>query len=190
MNSEEKRLPPGQHAVTKMVAMPPIGGSHPHIEKKDWRLRVHGEVEKEAAWTWEEFNRLPQKDFTVDFHCVTHWSKLDQPFFGVNFSDIIKVVTPKPTANFVIFECADGYTTNVPFEELKQKLAFIATKMNGAEIEDKFGGPARVVIPHLYAWKSAKFVRGIRFQANDEPGFWETRGYNNHGDPWKEERYS
>jgi DMSO/TMAO reductase YedYZ molybdopterin-dependent catalytic subunit len=184
------KLPPGQHAVTKMVAMPPIGGSHPHIDKKDWRLRVCGEVENEIIWNWEEFNKLTQKDFVVDFHCVTHWSKLDQPFFGVEFSDVLRIVKPKPKAKFVIFESADGYTSNVVLKELKENFAFIATKMNGVEIEDKFGGPARVVIPHLYAWKSTKYLTAIRFQEKDEPGFWETRGYNNHGDPWKEERYS
>jgi DMSO/TMAO reductase YedYZ molybdopterin-dependent catalytic subunit len=132
---------------------------------------------------------LPQEKFIVDFHCVTHWSKLDQGFVGVALAEIFKLVRPKPSAKFVIFEGYDGYTTNVSMAELKNNSAFIAVKMDGKEIEDRFGGPARVVIPHLYAWKSAKFIKAIRFQEKDEPGFWETRGYHNHGDPWKEERY-
>ncbi len=189
-SKKDNRLPPGQHVVPEIVAMPPISDNYSHLAKKDWQLHVYGEVEKETSWNWEEFNALAQKDFIIDFHCVTHWSKLDQPFFGVDFSDILKIVKPKLKANFVIFESFDGYTTNVSLEELRQNTAFIATKMNGQEIEDKFGGPARVVIPHLYAWKSAKFIKAIRFQEKDEPGFWEQRGYHNHGDPWKEERYS
>jgi DMSO/TMAO reductase YedYZ molybdopterin-dependent catalytic subunit len=184
------RLPPGQHKISKMVAMPPISGRYPHIEKKDWKLRVCGEVKKEKIWNWQEFLKLPQRDFKIDFHCVTSWSKLDQEFSGVAFQEIIKAVEPKASARFVIFECYDGYSTNVPLAELKDNVAFIATKMDGQDIEDPFGGPARVVIPHLYAWKSAKFLKAIRFAKDDEPGYWETRGYHNHGDPWKEERYS
>ena len=186
----KKRLPPGQHAVARMVAMPPITHKYPQIEKEKWQLKVYGQTAKEMIWNWAEFSKLPQKDYKIDFHCVTHWSKLDQEFTGVDFKEILKIVEPKPRAKFVIFECYDGYTTNVPLKELKENIAFIATKMDGQDIEDKFGGPARIVIPHLYAWKSAKFLKAIRFQNQDEPGFWEARGYHNHGDPWKEERYS
>ncbi len=190
INAKRDRLPPGQHVVSKMVAMPPIRGKYPHIEKKDWNLRAYGEVEKEKIWNWDEFLKLPQKDYKIDFHCVTSWSKLDQEFTGIDFSGISKAVSPKPAALYVIFECYDGYTTNLSLKELKENIAFVAIKMDGQEIEDKFGGPARVVIPHLYAWKSAKFLEAIRFEQQDEPGFWETRGYHNHGDPWQEERYS
>lgn len=139
---------------------------------------------------WEEFIKLPQKNYKIDFHCVTSWSRLDQEFEGIDFLNVIEAASPKPEALYVIFECYDGYTTNLALRELKENTAFVAIKMDGQEIEDKFGGPARVVIPHLYAWKSAKFLKAIRFEKNDEPGFWETRGYHNHGDPWKEERYS
>ncbi|OGZ33650.1 MAG: hypothetical protein A2Y98_01820 [Candidatus Portnoybacteria bacterium RBG_19FT_COMBO_36_7] len=184
------RLPPGQHTVARMVAMPPITGEYPHIKKKEWKLRVYGEVEKETTIDWQEFFGLPQKEYKIDFHCVTRWSRLDQEFSGVDFAEILKIARPKSSARHVIFECFDGYTTNVPLKELKSNTAFIATKMDDQEIEDKFGGPARAVIPHLYAWKSAKFLKSIRFEKKDEPGFWESRGYHNHGDPWKEERYS
>ena len=173
-----------------MVAMPPITGKYPHIEKKDWNLRVYGQVKKEKIWNWQSFLKLPQKNYKIDFHCVTHWSKLNQKFTGIDFFDIIEAVFSKPAARYVIFECCDGYMTNLALEELKENIAFVAVKMDNKEIEDKFGGPARVVIPHLYAWKSAKFLKAIRFQAQDQAGFWETRNYHNHGDPWKEERYS
>jgi len=186
----KNRLPPGQRRVSDMIAMPPIKGAHPHLSKEKWQLQIYGEVTKEITWNWNEFNDLPQKDFLIDFHCVTHWSKLDQPFSGVDFSEIIKATKPLPSAKYIIFEGADGYMTNVALAELKDNLAFIATKMNGKEIEDKFDGPARVVIPHLYGWKSTKYVIAIKFQSQDELGFWEKRGYHNHGDPWKEERYS
>jgi len=188
--SKKDRIPPGQFVSQKLVAMPPIREKYPHIEKKEWKLRAYGEVKKEKTWNWDEFLRLPQKNYKIDFHCVTSWSKLDQEFTGIDFFDIIGAVFPKPAALYVIFECYDGYTTNLQLQELKENIAFVAVKMDGRDIEDKFGGPVRVVIPHLYAWKSAKFLKAIRFQEQDEPGFWETRGYNNHGDPWQEERYS
>jgi len=187
---KKDRLPPGQRETPAMVAMPPITSDYPHIEKKDWRLKVYGEVAQPQDWNWEEFLKLPSTEYKIDFHCVTHWSKLDQEFTGVALAEIIKVAAPKASAKFVIFECADGYTTNVSLKELQENVAFIAFQMDGQDIPDKFGGPARVVIPHLYAWKSAKFLTTIRFQTEDEPGFWETRGYHNHGDPWQEERYS
>jgi DMSO/TMAO reductase YedYZ molybdopterin-dependent catalytic subunit len=188
--ANKDRLPPGQHVVSRMVAMPPISGKYPNIEKEKWSLRAYGLVKNEKTWTWPEFLKLQQRDFKIDFHCVTSWSRFDQEFSGVAFEYIIKAVSPKPETKFVIFECYDGYSTNVPLAELKENVAFVATKMDGRDIKDKFGGPARAVIPHLYAWKSAKFLKAVRFEELDEPGFWETRGYHNHGDPWKEERYS
>jgi DMSO/TMAO reductase YedYZ molybdopterin-dependent catalytic subunit len=184
----QDRLPPGQRSVDKMIAMPPITASYPHIEKSDWKLKVYGEVGNEKEWSWEEFLALPQKKFKIDFHCVTTWSKLDQEFLGVDFEDILKETRPKDSAKFVIFESFDGYSTNISLDELKRNIAFIAIKMDNKEIEVEFGGPARLVVPHLYAYKSAKFLKAIRFQQKDEPGFWESRGYHNHADPWKEER--
>lgn len=185
-----KGLPPGQYEVPSMVAMPPITLRYPHVSKEQWSLRVYGEVAKEIKWNWDEFLKFPQQEFRIDFHCVTRWSKFDQVFVGVPFAAIVEAVQPTKQAQFVIFECNDGYTTNVPFAELNENVCFIATSMNGKEIPDRYGGPVRAVIPHLYGWKSAKFLSAIRFQANDEPGFWEVRGYHNHADPWTEERFS
>ncbi len=184
------RVPPHQRAVNAMVAMPPVVNSYPHIEKNEWALKLYGEVAHEKQINWEEFTKLPIKDYTVDFHCVTSWSKLDQKFSGVDLKSLFDLCSPTEKAKYVIFECIEGYTTNIPYQELKNNVGFVAIKMDGADIPDNFGGPARAVVPHLYGWKSAKHLKAIRFSEKDEPGFWEIRGYNNHGDPWKEERYN
>lgn len=186
----QERIPPGQRIVPAMIAMPPIVRTYPHIDPAAWMLRVYGEVEEEAEWNWESVVNLSPQEFVVDFHCVTHWSKLDQGFTGVPFSEIISRVKPNPNVTHVIFECVEGYTTNVEYGDVANHVAFLAFEMDGKPIEDKFGGPVRAVIPHLYGWKSAKWVTGIRFVSKDEPGFWEVRGYHNHADPWNEERYS
>ena len=188
--SISREVPPGQRIVSSMVAMPPIISGYPHIPKEMWKLKVYGGVESPMTWDWEAFNQFPKQDYVVDFHCVTSWTKLGQNFTGVPFMEIVKLVKPKSNVKNVIFECIEGYTTNVIYQELLDNPAFIALKMDGADIEDKYGGPVRSVIPHLYGWKSAKHLVAIRFQEQDEPGFWEVRGYNNHADPWKEERYS
>ncbi len=184
------KLPPHQRLVSAMVAMPPIVSKYPHVEKSEWGLYLYGNVENETHLNWKTFLELPSKDYEVDFHCVTSWSKLGQSFTGVNFCEMIKLCSPRESTRFVIFESYDGYTTNVSYKELQDKLCFIAFKMDGSDIVDKYGGPVRAVIPHLYGWKSAKHLKAIRFSEVDELGFWEVRGYHNHGDPWKEERYS
>lgn len=184
------RIPPHQRNVSAMIAMPPIISSYPHIEKSEWELKLYGLVEEEVTLNWETFSKLSSKDFTVDFHCVTSWSKLDQKFTGVDFKELTKLCIPRSSVSYVIFESYDGYTTNIPYKELLENVCFIAFKMEDKDIEDKYGGPVRAVVPHLYGWKSAKHLKAIRFSQKDEPGFWEVRGYNNHGDPWKEERYS
>lgn len=188
--SGDGRIPPGQRLVEGMVAMPSIIASYPHVPKSEWKLRVYGEVTSEREYDWDTVRSLPIREYEVDFHCVTHWSKLGQKFSGVPFRDFVDAVKPSETVKHVIFECADGYTTNVPYDELLTHEAFLALRMDGEDIEDRYGGPARMVIPHLYGWKSAKHLVGIRFQMQDEPGFWETRGYHNHGDVFREERYS
>lgn len=187
---DNPRVPPGQRLVEEMVAMAPIIDEHPVVSKEDWKLKIYGEVENPVELNWEEFHKLPIHKYTIDFHCVTRWSKLDQGFTGVDFKDIVDLVKPKNSAKFVIWEGYDGYTTNTVYQELKDNLAFIAVQKDGKDIEPKFGGPARAVIPHLYGWKSCKYLNGIKFVNKDEEGFWEVRGYNNHGNPWKEERYS
>lgn len=188
--SGDGRIPPGQRPVERMVAMPSIIADYPHVPKSEWKLRVFGEVASEREYDWDAVRSLPVREYEVDFHCVTHWSKLGQKFSGVPFRVFVDAVNPAETVRHVIFECADGYTTNVPYDELLEHEAFLAFRMDGEDIEDRYGGPARMVIPHLYGWKSAKHVIGIRFQAQDEPGFWETRGYHNHGDAFREERYA
>ena len=138
-----------------------------------------------------DLEKLGIEDFTFDIHCVTSWSRLDQKFQGVNFSKILEIVQPKANAKYVVFESRnDGYSTNVSLAELHENPAIIATAIDGAPIPLAYGGPIRMVIPHLYYWKSSKYVTDIRFLSEDEPGFWEVRGYHNHADPWKEERYS
>lgn len=189
--NQKPRLPPGQRQASSWVAMPPIRWDYPNVKKSDWRLKIYGLVETEKYYTWDEFNTLEQKDYTIDFHCVTRWSRLDQNFTGVNFKTILDIVRPTPEAKFVIFESDDGYTTNLSLKELQgYEDVIIATQMDNAPIPVKFGGPVRVIIPQLYGWKSAKFLCGIRFVKDDQPGYWETRGYHNHGSPWAEERYS
>lgn len=183
-------LPPGQRLVQKMIAMPPIVSEYPHIDVSDYKLRVYGEVEYPLEFDFAELSAMGVKDRVVDFHCVTRWSKLNQDFSGVDFGLVVNKVKPKPAASFVVFEGIEGYTTNVSLSELIKFDAFIATKMDSKDIPDEYGGPVRMVVPNLYGWKSAKHLVGIRFVAGDEPGFWEVRGYHNHGDPWNEERYS
>ncbi len=186
----ENRLPPGQRAVPKLVAMPPITPTYPVIDKTNWRLIISGLVEIPEELNWEQFLQLPQQEYIVDFHCVTHWSKLDQVFTGVDLQNIFQRAKPHKTVKHVIFASYDGYTTNVVYNELQNEVGFVAVTMNGEAIESKYGGPARVVVPHLYGWKSAKFIHEIRFVSEDEPGFWEVRGYSNNAHPWSEERYS
>jgi DMSO/TMAO reductase YedYZ molybdopterin-dependent catalytic subunit len=182
-------LPPGQRLVEKMVAMPPIVDRYPHIERSEYSLKIYGEVENEIKLGWTELSNLGLDNFVVDFHCVTRWSKLGQNFSGVSLKKIIELVVPKDVST-IVFEGVEGYTTNVPFKEAVDNGAFVALKMDGQNIEDQYGGPVRMVVPNLYGWKSAKHLVGIKFLPEDEPGFWEVRGYHNHGDPWKEERYS
>ncbi|MBU1970315.1 molybdopterin-dependent oxidoreductase [Patescibacteria group bacterium] len=183
-------LPCGQHEVDHMIAMPPITPDYPVVLKKDWTLKIHGEVKNELTYSFAELVQLGTQEFVVDFHCVTRWSKLDQQFIGVDFQKILQKAQPLDSAKHVIFESYDNYTTNLVLAELNNAVCFLATEMGNKEINPKFGGPVRAVVPHLYGWKSAKFLSGIKFTRRDEPGFWECQGYHNHGDPWQEERYS
>jgi len=183
------RLPPGQKLIGARFPVLDLGFK-PDFNPKTWRLRVHGEVKNPQEFTFEQLLKLPKTVITADFHCVTHWSKYDVPWGGVRFVDLCEIVQPTDAAAFVITECADGYTTNNPLEELWDEKVLLAYELDGAPLPREHGWPVRMMIPHLYAWKGGKFVRGLRFQDGDEPGFWETRGYHNHGDPWREERYS
>ncbi len=182
------RIPPNQR-LTEGWPVLTYGGT-PRIDLKEWRFVVAGEVEEEVSFTWQEFSALPQTTLTSDIHCVTGWSKLDNEWQGVAFGDLMQRIRPKPQAQHVMVHCYGGYTTNVPLADLLQDGALFAHTHNGKPLPSEHGGPLRLVVPHLYFWKSAKWARGLLFLPEDRPGFWEQYGYHIRGDPWKEERYS
>jgi DMSO/TMAO reductase YedYZ molybdopterin-dependent catalytic subunit len=184
----ENRLPPGQHLTSGFPVLDL--GVRPEISLGEWQLEIGGEVENPRAFTWEEFNGLPQFEDVSDFHCVTTWSKFDCRWSGVAFFTLVDLVRPKPEVEHVLFTSYDGYTTNVRLRDCLDDDVLIATKFDGRPITREHGGPARVIIPKLYAWKGAKFVRRIEFSAADKLGFWEVRGYSNTADPWTEDRFS
>lgn len=185
--NDDARLPPGQRRTGKWPVLDL--GERPRVDPAEWRLAVNGLVENPVTLNWVALGRLPQVDVTADIHCVTSWSLLDVSWQGVAARDLIRLVRPRPTARFVLFRSHDGYSTNVPLSRFDAEDALIATGAGGAPLAPEHGGPARVVIPSLYFWKSAKWVRRITFAAEDAPGYWEVRGYHNNGDPWAEERY-
>ena len=181
------RLPPGQYLTEKWPVL--HAGSVPATNLATWDFRVWGQVEEPLTLTWDEFDALPKSENVQDIHCVTRWSRFDTRFRGVHWSELAKLVKPKPTANFVIAHCEQGYTANVPIEFLEDDLALLATEADGEPLEPEHGWPLRLVIPGKYFWKSAKWLRGIELSSIDKPGFWERYGYHNDADPWKEERY-
>ncbi len=182
----EGRLPPGQSLTQKFPVL--TYGPNPPFIEATWDLRVFGEVENEMRWTWKEFTALPTTKITTDIHCVTRWSKFDTKWEGVLFRDFIKLFGVKPTAKFVIAHCDYGYTTNTPLEIMMGDDVLLAYKYDDKPLEPDHGGPLRTLVPRLYFWKSAKFLRALEFSPVDKPGFWEQAGYHNEGDPWKEER--
>ena len=182
------RLPPGQKLVTHWPVLDL--GVQPEVKPENWRLRVTGLVETQLAWTLPQFMALPQTDSMSDIHCVTSWSRYDNHWRGVSGRTILGLVRPKMDARHVIFHAYDGYTTNVKLSVFAEENVLLAHSWEGQPITREHGGPVRVVVPDWYFWKSAKWVSRIEFSANDQPGFWEVRGYHNEGDPWKEERYS
>src|SRR5579883_1437453 len=171
------RLPPGQKLTTGFPVLDL--GVQPEIPHADWTLRIDGEVEKPVTLDWAAFNALPQVEDVSDFHCVTTWSKFDCRWGGVAFTTLCDLVHPKPSARFVYFTGYDGYSTNVPLAACLDDDVLLATSFDGAPLSRAHGGPARVIIPKLYAWKGSKFVKGIAFLADDKLGFWEVRGYSN-----------
>jgi DMSO/TMAO reductase YedYZ molybdopterin-dependent catalytic subunit len=182
------RLPPGQKLTQGFPVLDL--GVQPEIPLNEWTLTIDGLVENPTVLSWEQLHQLPQVEDVSDFHCVTTWSKYDCRWGGVAFTSVYELVKPKSEAKFVYFTSYDGYSTNVPLEACLDDDVLVATTFDGAPVPREHGGPARVIIPKLYAWKGAKFVRGIAFLAEDKLGFWEVRGYSNTGDPWKEERYA
>jgi DMSO/TMAO reductase YedYZ molybdopterin-dependent catalytic subunit len=179
------RIPPGQYLTTDFPVL--SAGPTPHTPLSQWTFTIDGAVGTARQWTWEELNALPQDTFTVDIHCVTRWSKLDTTWTGVSLDTLLDGV--ETTAEYVSAWCDGGYTTNVPLADLRGRRAWVAHTFDGQPLAPEHGGPARLLVPHLYFWKSAKWVRGLSLTLSDEPGFWEGYGYNNYGDPWQEQRY-
>ena len=180
------RLPPGQRALE---ALRPMGGTPGSPSVSDFRLKIHGEVDKPFELDWAGLLAQPQVEQELDVHCVTGWSLLGASWKGVRLADLAKAAGVKPGARHVIFEAAAGYTANVRLTEALAPDVLIAHRHDGKPLARPHGAPVRAVIPSLYFWKSAKWLTGIKFVARDEPGYWETRGYHNHADPWLEERY-
>jgi DMSO/TMAO reductase YedYZ molybdopterin-dependent catalytic subunit len=184
----ENRLPPGQHLTSGFPVLDL--GIRPEVSSEKWRLEVGGLVENPQTFSWGEFNALPQFEDVSDFHCVTTWSKFDCRWSGVAFFTLAELVKPKPEVKHLLFTSYDGYSTNARLEDCMDDDVLIATQFDGQPISREHGGPARVIIPKLYAWKGAKFVRSIEFTSEDRLGFWELRGYSNTADPWTEDRFS
>ena len=164
-------------------------GPTPRTPLDQWNFTIEGLVREPVIWSWEEFLQLPYQTFIKDIHCVTKWSKLDTRWRGVSVDILLEHIDLPPDARYMTAFCDGGYTTNMPLADVVNGQSFVAYEYDGKPLPAEHGGPARLVVPNLYFWKSAKWVRGLRLMENDQPGFWESLGYNNHGDPWKEERY-
>ena len=183
--ASSSRVPPGQHVVGDFPVL--SAGPTPRPDLARWSFTINGEVDTPKTWSWDELRQLPAEDITVDIHCVTKWSKLDTSWKGVSVDTLMEGVDT--AAEYVVAFSDGGYTTNMPLDEITGHKAWVAYEYDGQPLHPEHGGPARLLVPHLYLWKSAKWVRGITLKNEDEPGFWESNGYNNHGDPWREERY-
>ncbi|MGW3302688.1 sulfite oxidase-like oxidoreductase [Streptomyces rubiginosohelvolus] len=179
------RLPPGQYPTESFPVL--SAGPTPDIPTDRWSFTLTGEAGESRSWTWDEMMALPQEEPTVDIHCVTRWSKFDTRWRGVPLDVFLEAM--ETAADFVVAESFDGYTTNLPLEDVTDGKAWLAHSFDGFALSPDHGGPARLVIPHLYFWKSAKWVKGLRLTLDDEPGFWESAGYHDYGDPWREQRY-
>jgi DMSO/TMAO reductase YedYZ molybdopterin-dependent catalytic subunit len=181
------RIPPGQYFERGFPVL--SAGPTPHTPLDRWDFSILGKVEQAKRWSWDELHALSQEQVTADIHCVTKWSKLDTHWQGVSVQTLLEQVTYPESAKYVIAFCDGGYTTNLPLADVLGGKAWIVYAYEGKPIPPEHGGPARLLVPHLYFWKSAKWVRGLQLVEQDQPGFWESLGYHNHGDPWKEQRY-
>jgi DMSO/TMAO reductase YedYZ molybdopterin-dependent catalytic subunit len=181
------RIPPGQYFERGFPVL--SAGPTPHTPLDRWDFSILGKVEQPKRWSWDELQALSQEQVTADIHCVTKWSKLDTHWQGVSVQTLLEQVTYPESAKYVIALCDGGYTTNLPLADVLGGKAWIVYAYEGKPIPPEHGGPARLLVPHLYFWKSAKWVRGLQLVEQDQPGFWESLGYHNHGDPWKEQRY-
>ena len=182
------RLPPGQYDV---------GGSWPvltaeatpRITRESWSLGVDGLVDRPTTWTWDAVQQLPRSSYSGDIHCVTTWSKFDVVFAGVSLDTLLAAAGPQAEAGFVIAHSATGYTTNLPLADVTEGKAWVVWEFDGRPLTAEHGGPVRLLVPHLYFWKSAKWISRLELTAEDHPGFWERNGYHDRGDPWLEQRY-
>jgi len=179
------RLPPGQYLVTDFPVL--SAGPTPRTPLADWSLSIQGAVDEPRSWSWEDLLALPTERLTRDIHCVTKWTKLDTTWEGVSVDTLLEGVATE--AEYVTAFCDGGYTTNLPLADVTGGKAWIAHTYEGEPLSPEHGGPARLLVPHLYFWKSAKWVRGLELTVEDQPGFWEGFGYHDYGDPWREQRY-
>jgi DMSO/TMAO reductase YedYZ molybdopterin-dependent catalytic subunit len=182
--ADPTRVPPGQYLVDDFPVL--SAGPTPHVPMSEWTFTVTGAVDEVRTWTWDELLTLPAEEITTDIHCVTRWSKLGTEWRGVSLDVLLDDV--ETAAGYVTAFCDGGYTTNLPLDDVVDGQAWIVYEYDGEPLEPEHGGPARLLVPHLYLWKSAKWVRGLELTEDDQPGFWEGLGYHNHGDPWREER--
>lgn len=182
---DDTRLPPGQYLTHDFPVL--SAGPTPRIPVDEWEFVITTESGQAHRWSWPQLLALPSDTPTVDLHCVTTWSKLDTTWEGVSLDTLFEDV--ETTADFAMVHSYGGYTTNLPLQDLLDGQAWIAYRFEGDDLPSAHGGPARLLVPHLYLWKSAKWVRGIQLMADDEPGFWESAGYHDYGDPWREQRY-
>jgi DMSO/TMAO reductase YedYZ molybdopterin-dependent catalytic subunit len=187
-DEEIARVPPGQHVVRDFPVL--HAGGIPRTAPADWDMRVFGLVENELRWDYGEFRALATARQTCDIHCVTSWTKLDTEWEGVPMAWVLDQARPHDAATHVIAHAEEGYTANLPIEEIRRDDVMLAYRFDGAELTPEHGGPLRLLVPRLYFWKSAKWLRRLEFVAGDRPGYWERLGYSNTADPWKEERYA
>src|SRR5687767_9345942 len=185
-DADPSRVPPGQYVTDGFPVL--SAGPTPHTPLDQWTFSIVDDGGALKTWTWEEFRALPSETPTVDIHCVTRWSKFGTTWEGVSVDTLLTEVEPE--APYVLAFCDGGYTTNLPLEDVTGGKAWVAFGYDGEPLDPEHGGPARLLVPHLYFWKSAKWVRGLQLRDEDEPGFWETYGYHMYGDPWREQRYS
>ena len=183
---EQGRVPPGQYVTTDFPVL--SAGPTPSTSTEKWTFSIRQAGDTSKSWSWREMRALPLEDVTADIHCVTKWSKLDTRWQAVSIDTLLGQVEHE--ARYVLAFCDGGYTTNLPLADVTGGQAWLAFGYNGAPLAPEHGGPARLLVPHLYFWKSAKWVRGLELLDQDEPGFWETYGYHMYGDPWREQRYS
>ena len=186
--ARDPRLPPGQYDTGRQWPVLTAEAT-PKLETASWSFAIEGLVEREVKWTWEEIHALPPSTYSGDIHCVTTWSKFDTVFSGVSVDELLEAARPRADAHFVMARSTTGYTTNLPLEDLTAGKAWVVWDFNGKPLQREHGGPVRLLVPHLYFWKSAKWVRKITLTLFDEPGFWEVNGYHDYGDPWREQRY-